>query len=203
METDNKTCHKFPKHRHGGKKGPSSFWMHDPDKLFNELNLQKGETFCDLGCGIGDYALEASKYIGEEGNVFAIDINGNAIDFLNETIASQNIKNIHTAVADVTYLLPLNDSSIDRCFIATALHAMDLNIAGRSLFSAIRRVLKPNGRLEIIECHKKRTNFGPPESCRVSPEELEEIITPYGFSKEKVVDLGHNYLIRFCVNNED
>jgi hypothetical protein len=32
---------------------------------------------------------------------------------------------------------------------------------------------------------------------RLSPEELEEMITPYGFKKTGVTDLGYNYLIQF------
>jgi hypothetical protein len=38
---------------------------------------------------------------------------------------------------------------------------------------------------------------------RLSPEELEEMITPYGFKKTGVTDLGYNYLIQFSKEIQD
>jgi len=36
---------------------PSSFFMHDPHLIFEELDLKEGDSFLDLGCGTGDYTL--------------------------------------------------------------------------------------------------------------------------------------------------
>ena len=93
--------------------------------------------------------------------------------------------------------LPIEGDSIDVCFVATVLHALDLAKDGDTLFNEIRRVLKPGGRVVIIECKKEDMLFGPPLHMRLSTEELEDSMTPYGFERTSLVDLGYNYMIQF------
>jgi len=202
MKTIKEGCKGKHHQSHKGKKGPSSFFMQDPNLVFNELNLKKGEFFLDLGCGTGDYSLEASKYIGDTGIIYAMDLNSHSVDILNQEIIFQRIKNIKTSVADVAKPLPLENDSINTCFISTVLHAMDLSHSGHSFISQIQRVLKENGKLSIIECHKRKADFGPPEKFRISPEEIEEMVSPFGFRKRSIIDLGHNYLIQFYTGME-
>ena len=54
--------------------GKSSFDLIDAKQLFERLSIKKGSTFVDLGCGRGEYAIEAALRIGQEGAVYAIDL---------------------------------------------------------------------------------------------------------------------------------
>ena len=187
-------------HRHCKHKGgPGSFWMHDPEVVFRELNLKDGDRFLDMGCGPGDYAVRASQIVGNPGVVYALDIWEKMIDDLKTKADSQGFKNIKAMVADITDPLPIEDSCIDVCFIATVLHIPDLARVWRSLFTEIRRVLKPGGRIAIIECKMEAQPLGPPIHMRLSPEEVEDLITQYGFEKVGLADLGYNYMIQFAV----
>jgi hypothetical protein len=53
--------------------------------------------------------------------------------------------------------------------------------------------------LAIIECKKEEMAFGPPLNMRISPKELEEGISVYGFQKTNYLDLGYNYMLLFKV----
>lgn len=188
----------FRGHNHR-RRGPSSYTMHDPELVFRELKLKEREAFLDLGCGAGDYSIHASKIVGNSGVVYALDVWENLLNGLEEEAVSQSLKNIQTKLSDINSPLPIEDNCIDVCFIATVLHTLNLDRDAKKIFSEVRRVLKPEGRLSIIECKKEDMPFGPPKHMRNSPEEVEEAIRPHGFEKLGYVDLGYNYMIQFRI----
>lgn len=190
-------------HGHGEMKkqrrGISSFAMHDSDLVFRELKLKSGDCFLDAGCGAGDYTIRASKIVGDSGVVYAMDKQKETIVSLIEEINSQGLKNIKAAVSDIACPLPIEDKSIDVCLIATVLHISDVAKNMRTLFNEVHRVLKPEGRVAVIEIKKEETPFGPPIHMRLSEEDVANLIIPYGFEKTNAVDLGCNYMIQFSV----
>lgn len=203
MRHANTRCHSQHNHRHcKHTRGPSSFWMHDPVQVFREIQLKEGDCFLDLGCGPGDYAIHASKIVGATGIVYALDRWEQMIGGLINEVDTQGLHNIKAIVTDITAALPLGDNSVNVGLMATVLHTLHLKEDGKTLFDEIYRVLNPDGQVAIIECKKERQGFGPPEYMRLSPEEIEEAITPHGFETLNVVDLGNNYLIRFGVKKK-
>lgn len=184
----------------GQRRGRSSFWMHDPEVIFDALSLKEGDCFLDMGCGPGDYTIRASKIVGDSGAVYALDRWQDVIDDLSEKANSQGLRNIRAIASDITKQLPIKDECIDVCFMSTVLHSLDLADVEKNLFGEIRRVLKPGGRVAIIECKKEEQHFGPPIHMRLSPEQIEGSIMRYGFEKIGLVDLGYNYMIIFNKN---
>ena len=179
---------------------PSSFRMQDPNLVFEALQLQPGDRFLDLGCGVGDYSCHASKIVGPSGTVYAIDKSESLILDLKEKIETNEVlTNIKPITSDITDSIPLKDKSIDACLIATVLHIPNIKNNPQKLFMETCRVLKPGGHLITIDCKKKESNFGPPLHMRISEEEVENAVTPCGFRKLKTIDLGYNYLIKFIV----
>ncbi len=181
------------------RKGPSSYFMHDPDVIFNELKIKDGYRFLDLGCGAGDYSIQASKLVGDSGVVYALDKWKGIIDKFQLEVNKQGLTNIQTHVSSIEEPIPIEDDCIDICLISTVLHTLDLHECKHILFNEIRRVLKPSGRVAIIECKKIDTPFGPPKVKRWSSEELEGIMKPYGFKKISYIDLGYNYMILLSI----
>lgn len=51
----------------------SSYWMRDPDFVYDEIGLKNGDFFLDLGWGAGNYSLRASMIVGDGGIVYALD----------------------------------------------------------------------------------------------------------------------------------
>lgn len=176
---------------------PSSFHMQDPESIFKDLNLKAGESFLDLGCGVGDYSLYAQKIIGSSGMIYAIDANEEAIELFNEEIAKQKIKNIFTQVADIKKPFIIAENSIDFCYIATVLHSPQNFQNSSDFFKEIKRVLKPHGRLGILEIKKEPTPFGPPMDMRISPEELVEIMKSHSFTNTNYSAFEYSYLAQF------
>jgi ubiquinone/menaquinone biosynthesis C-methylase UbiE len=171
--------------------------MHDSDLVFRLLQLKAGDTFLDMGCGPGEYAVQASKIVGDTGTVYALDKWKYLIDALIKEADSQGLMNIKAIVADITEPLPIENTCVDVCLLATVLHTLNMAKDGANMMGEIRRVLKPSGRLAILNCKKEDQPFGPVLRIRWSPEEVEDFLTKYGFEKVDYVDLGFNYMIQF------
>ncbi|KIX11108.1 class I SAM-dependent methyltransferase [Dethiosulfatarculus sandiegensis] len=192
--TNQHKCGESP-HRRG--RGPSSYWMHDPQLVFQKLKLRPGDLVADLGCGPGDYSLEAAREVQPEGHVFALDRWGDALTALTERARENGIHNLEIMEANIVSMLPLGDGTMDLCLISTVLHIFPWPKFDLNLFPEIVRVLKPGGRLAIIECKKEETNWGPPMNLRISPEEMNRGLKPYGFTQINYTDLGKTYMIIF------
>ena len=188
-------CHRKDPHR----RGPSSFHMHDPAMVFGMLALKKGDAFLDLGCGAGDYSLRAAEIVGDSGSIYALDLWPDMLNKICEEGAARGLKNIHPVVSDIRRGVDMPERCIDVCLVATVLHTLNDASEKTKLFTEIKRVLKPGGKLAIIEC-KKGNRFGPPMHMRISPEELEKALEAPGFIKTRHVDLGTNYMALFTLN---
>ena len=186
---------KNPQHRPPGA-GKSSFDLIDPEKVFSQL--KQGSAFLDIGCGRGDYSLFASSIIGADGLVFAIDLWEEGISVLKKQIQARGIKNIRPMIADAGLKIPLADHSIDFCLMATVLHDLAEAKTAQGALRETRRVLIKEGQLAIIEFKKIEGPPGPPLHIRLSPEEVERMVIPFGFRKESVTEVGlYNYLMIF------
>ena len=199
MESEQANCRQRHGHHHKGQ-GPSSYWIVDPDTVFDILEIQPGERVLDLGCGAGDYAVRAAGFTGENGIVYAVDHWLPTIDSLKDAAQSMGLTNLEAVKASITQTLPFNDNDFHLCMIFTVLHIFNLKNQGEKIYKEIRRVLKPGGRLAVIECKKEDMPFGPPLHMRLSPEEIEGSLKGCGFEISGYADLGHLYLSLFTLS---
>ena len=178
--------------------GKSSIDLIDSNKFFQELDLQKGISFLDVASGRGSYSLAVSDIIGSQGRVFAVDLWAEGIEMLKTAAQERKIENITALVSDVGRRIPVGDQSIDVCLVSTVLHDFVRDGIDRGALNEIVRVIKPDGRLAVMEFKKIDGPPGPPKHIRLSAEDVADRLEPYGFKKDRVVDVGdYNYLILF------
>lgn len=178
--------------------GWSSFGLIDAGRVFDALGLKRGSTFLDIACGRGDYAIAASRIIGDEGLVYAVDLWERGIAALAKRCSAEGIKSVKAIVADVGKHIPIEDKTVDACLMATALHDLVQARDAEGALREARRVLESQGSLAIVEFKKIEGPPGPPIHIRLAPEEVETMVVPHGFGKGSVVEVGpHNYLITF------
>jgi len=184
--------------------GKSSFDLIDIDKFFKELDLQKGISFLDVACGRGAYCLAASEIVGEKGRVYGVDLWEEGIELLKAAADEKGIGNINAFVSNAGEHIPVADHSIDVCLMATVLHDFVEDQIEKEVLHEIVRVVKPNGILAIMEFMKIDGPPGPPRHIRLSPEQVDDMLTPFGFMQERIVDVGpYNYLMRVKINPQE
>ena len=175
--------------------GKSSFELIDANILTDALPVKPGSAVLDLACGTGAYSLLLSEMVGENGLVYAVDLWEKGLLTLEDQIEANGIKNIMPLLADATKKIEIDDDSVDLCLMATVLH--DFEEAGQAgaVLKQVQTLLKPNGRLAVIEFKKIDGPPGPPISIRLSDDEADTLVSGYGLKKLKTIDLGnYNYL---------
>ena len=156
-------------HQHRGKSSESFI---DKEIILRELSILPGQTILDAGCGNGYMSKEFARVLNHTGKVYALDPDSEALETLK---AETKGTNIETIKADITQTTPLEASSVDLVYLSTVFHGFSKDqIAGFQI--EIKRLLKPNGCLAIVEVQKKETPFGPPLDIRFTPEELRQTI---------------------------
>lgn len=174
-------------HHHAGK---SSKAYLNAERVLQETGLKSGDKFLDVGCGEGYFSIAASKIVGNKGKVYALDSYEESIVALKQQIHRESIGNIEAIVADVTKKMPLPKAIIDVCLMANVMHGFLANGEVPSVMAETARVMKAGSTLAVVEFQKIAGPPGPPISIRMTPEELEDLISGYGFKKNKVVEVG-------------
>ncbi len=118
----------------------SSFELVDVTKLFNELRLAAGSVFVDLGCGRGEYALEAAWRVGERGEVYAIDLWEEGLVVLGTETEFLGLHQVKVLVADICESVPLEDKKADVCFVAAVLHDLVREGCADGVLDEARRI---------------------------------------------------------------
>jgi len=125
-------------------------WLQPPDKMIERSGIKQGMTVVDLGCGSGAFTPFVARAVGEQGKVYAVDIQPAMLQQLERKLAkaeNQDIKNIELKQASA-YELPFEENSIDLVYMVTVLQ--EIPDRGKAL-REIRRVLKPSGILAVTE----------------------------------------------------
>ncbi len=111
-------------------------------------NVRNGESVLDLAGGTGDLTTLFEKRVGKEGQIVLADINAAMLNTGRDRLIDRGlVSNIRYAQVNAEKL-PFEDNSFDCVCIAFGLrNVTDKNAA----LSSMHRVLKPGGRLIVLE----------------------------------------------------
>jgi ubiquinone/menaquinone biosynthesis C-methylase UbiE len=156
-------------HNHAGK---SSEKYVKKELILKELPISPGQTLLDAGCGSGYMAKEFSRVLKNTGKVYALDPDENAIANLQKETQGTNIIAVQ---GDITQKTSLTEGSIDLIYLSAVFHGFSRDQI-KGFQKEVKRLLKPQGTLAIVEIKKEPTPFGPPLNIRFSAQELREAI---------------------------
>lgn len=142
----------------------------------------------DLGCGTGFFVLPAAKIIGKRGVVYAVDKVPEILEILKKKVEESGLTNIKIIRADVT-ASGITDHAVDTVLMANVFHDVDKDHMAKEL----RRILKPAGRIVVLEWKKIHTERGPPMEIRLTPEELKTILEERGWRVTSSFELSPSH----------
>ncbi len=154
----------------------------NPERILADIGLKAGDTFIDIGCGKGYFALPAASSVGKYGRVWGIDIDQQALESLKLKAEQAGHKNIQLAAGKAEELV-LCQGCADIIFLGVVLH--DFENPAKVLENA-RDMLKPGGRLINLDWKKELMQFGPKLSKRISANNAAGLIETAGFDIEHI-----------------
>lgn len=140
----------------------------NPAHLLRTLGLREGDTMADIGSGPGFFALPAAEIVGSGGTVYAADIQGEMLTAVRSRAAEHGLTNIHVVKTSETEV-PLAPESCDFVLLAFTLHEIESHA---TFLRRLARILKPDGRLAVLEWQKEEQPNGPPVEDRIAQETL-------------------------------
>ncbi|KAA5546338.1 class I SAM-dependent methyltransferase [Roseiconus nitratireducens] len=114
---------------------------------FQQLKLTDGMVVCDLGCGNGYWTLPMARKVGEDGRVYAVDIQREMLQKLRQRADRYNLKNIQPVLGTVDDP-KLPEDTLDLLLMVDVYHEFS---HPQSMLWEIRRALKPTGVIALLE----------------------------------------------------
>lgn len=182
------TKHRFHHHDESARRK----WQ-DPESILSDIGLRRGDTFVDVGCGDGFFALPAARIVGPPGMVLGVDIDEVGLEELRAKARAEGLRNIVLQPGEAESILACQGCA-DIVFCGIDLH--DFHDQDKVLANA-RVMLKPEGLLVDLDWKKEPMDIGPPLEIRFSVEQASALIERAGFVIESVSEPGPmHYLLR-------
>ncbi len=164
---------------------PERYKILPPFKTLKIMCLKEDDIMIDIGCGTGYFTLPASEITGPSGRVIGVDISEEMLDEVRNKINGKG-HNIELMLSD-NITLPIMDSQGTFALLVNVLHEADDMMA---MLAEAKRVLKPGGRLAIIEWEKSEMPLGPPVEHRLHHDEIMRLVMDSGFRMAKISPAG-------------
>jgi SAM-dependent methyltransferase len=165
------------------------------NRVMDILKIAPGSSVADIGAGSGWFTVRAAARVGARGEVYAVDINPEAIAYIQKRIAKQSLGNVRTILGKSDDpLLPAG--KIDAVLLLKTYHEVAEPVA---LLKNLRASLAPNARVGIIDRKGNGEDHGVAEKIVVAEaqEAGYEVLERYDFVKPD----GMDYFLVFQIKN--
>jgi predicted methyltransferase len=156
----------------------------NPDLAISLLGLKPGMTVADIGAGVGYYSLKVAAKVGPQGKVYATDLQPEMLRLLRKRLEKEKVTNIEPVLGTETES-KLPDESIDMAILVDVYHEFS---EPRKMLASIRKALKPDGRLVLLEFRKEDANVPIREEHKMSVAVVKQEVTADGYVLDKLVE---------------
>ncbi len=166
-----------------------------PPDILKEVPIHAGDAVADFGCGSGAYTFAAAARVGEEGVVYAIDIQRDLVARVAREAQERGLEQVRAQVADLE--APegsgLPEASVHVVILSNILFQSD---SPDRLVGEAWRVLRPGGTLLVVDWLDSFGGLGPPPERVVLPERIKPLLKEVGFHIEREwVPAEHHWAI--------
>ncbi|RJQ33663.1 methyltransferase domain-containing protein [Candidatus Parcubacteria bacterium] len=164
------------------------------------LGLSIGSVVADLGAGGGMFVIQAARLVGDQGQVYAVDILKNTLSEIESKARMSGLYNIKTVWSNLEMIgaTKINEMSLDFALLVNTLFQSTKHY---EIMAEASRLLKKNGKLLVIDWDNTKPAFTPPSNMQVSPSRLLEYAGQLELSLQKEFKAGQYHFGMIFVKN--
>jgi SAM-dependent methyltransferase len=155
-------------------------------RVMEILGIAPGKSVADIGAGSGWFSVRAAQKVGERGIVYAVDINPEAIRYVDDRAKKEQLHNIKTILSE-----PDNPSlpadSVDSVLLLKTYHEVAKPI---TLLRNLRASLRRGAKVGVIDRNGNGENHGVGREIviREANEAGYRLLAQYDFVKDDKMD---------------
>jgi ubiquinone/menaquinone biosynthesis C-methylase UbiE len=172
----------------------------EADRIAEVIGLRPGMVIADVGAGDGEWSEELARRVGEEGHVFATEVEREKIEEIRERAETGGLENLTVVLGDQNES-GLPENCCDAILLRMVYHHFEQPKAMRS---SLRRSLRPKGILAVIDINPQKSWRELPEvpdrgGHGIEPVELIREMTAEGFRVAARYEDWNGDEDRYCV----
>jgi len=147
------------------RKGPHSYPYREwSEFILEELDIRSGDVVLDVGAGDGWWSERFYKKLNNKGKIYALEVDQEKVEKMKKKFAKiPQIVPYHSE-SDHT---GLDENTCDLVFFSQVYHHLDEGTQ-EDYLRHLKKVVKPNGRLCIIERYSKIAIYNPDHATPLS-----------------------------------
>lgn len=165
------------------------------DLLVEALALKPGEVVADIGAGSGYFSWRMARRVGEQGIVYAVEIQQEMLDLLMKNMNQRQVAGIVKPVLGTVQDPKLPEAAVDTILLVDVYHEFDFPY---EMTRAMVKALKPGGRLVLVEYRGEDPNvpIKPLHKMTVAQVRKEMSVQPITF-EHTITTLPRQHIIVF------
>jgi ubiquinone/menaquinone biosynthesis C-methylase UbiE len=164
------------------------------DLAMRLLRVQRGSTVADVGAGSGYYTIRLARAVGNEGKVFAVDIQPGMLELLQKAVSRERLTNVVPVLGTVDDP-KLPAGSLDLILMVDVYHEFS---QPQIMLQRMKDALKPGGRLVLLEYRAEDPDVPIRPEHKMTKAQVKLEVEHEGFRQQRVYDdLPWQHLIVF------
>ena len=128
----------------------------DGERFLQGVGIKKGQSVLDFGSGEGHYTIPASKVVGANAKVYAVDKDKNVLNKLKRKLEEKGIINVE--LINEKTKIPLDENTVDVVLCYDVIHLVGKKNSSTvkdrmKLYEIIRRIAKENALFSVYPTH--------------------------------------------------
>lgn len=161
-----------------------------PDYIWEKLKIENPGVIVDLGAGTGFFSIAFLQKSGFS-KIYACDVSEVMISWMIENVSPEHPNIIPVKTEE--HSTPLDNEIADLVFMINLHHELE---NPSMTIEESNRILKPGGKIFIVDWKKKEMPEGPPVKIRYLPEKVKEQLENAEFKGVDIYeDLQKHFLV--------